>query len=134
MYPDSIAWGIYNGHEVLFWLEVEAGHHSHDQIQMKYKYRFNQAKRYARICGLPIIFTVLGLPWTIVSIAPHLTDIPENVALVLYPWMELDDLPYPNFGILSPQDMIRFSNYYQDKRVRRFFLTPASARWKGSIN
>jgi hypothetical protein len=133
IYPDSIAWGTYDGHEVLFWLEVETGKHSHDQIQMKYKYRFNRAKRYARICGLPIIFAVLGLPWTIVSIAPHLADIPENVALVLHPWMELDNLPYPNFGVRSPQDTTRFSNYYEDKRVRRFFRTPASTRWKGSI-
>jgi hypothetical protein len=73
--------------------------------------------------------------WTIVSIAPHLTDIPGNVALILHPWMELDNLPYPDFGACSPQDATRFLNYFQDKRVRRSCITSGSTRrWKGSIN
>ena len=135
IYPDSIAWGTYNGKEVLFWLEVETGKHSSGRIQMKYKYRFNKAKQYARICGLLMIFTVLGPPWTIVSIAPHLTDIPGNVALILHPWMELDNLPYPDFGACSPQDATRFLNYFQDKRVRRSCITSGSTRrWKGTID
>jgi hypothetical protein len=133
IYPDSVAWGNYNGKEVLFWLEVETGKHSHGQIQRKYQYRLNKVKQYARICGLPIIFTILGPPWTIVSIAPHLTDIPGNVALVLHPWMELDNLPYPDFGARRPQFMTGFLDYFQDKRVRRFRIDSESKRWKGSI-
>jgi predicted transcriptional regulator len=133
IYPDSIAWGTYNGHEVLFWLEVETGGHSRAQIQMKYKYRFDKVKRYTRTCGLPIIFAVLGRPWTIVSITAHLADIPGNVALVIHPWMELDNLPYPIFGERSPQDTVRFSNYHKDKKERRFFQPPDLTRLKRFI-
>jgi hypothetical protein len=43
IYPDSIAWGTYNGYEVLFWLEVEAGKLSHVEIHRTYQYRLYQA-------------------------------------------------------------------------------------------
>lgn len=120
-YPDSIAWGTYDGKEVLFWLEVESGKRSHDRMQKKYQWKFNKAKQYARICGLSIIFTVLGCPWTLVSIAPHLiTDIPANMALILHPWMELDNLPFPRFGACSPQFMDAYMNYHPNKRTRRY--------------
>ena len=97
-YPDSLVWGFWLGQEMLFWLEVDAGKKSQDQLRRIYAWRWEQASFYAKQHKLPIIFSVLAKPWVLSVIRPVFRELPHEMAVLLQDWRDFGHLPMPNFG------------------------------------
>jgi hypothetical protein len=96
--PDALAWGRLDGQEVLFWLEVESGHASREELQRKTLHRFNQALVYARSFPVRLVFVLLGLPWVLRSAVTVFRNLPIDAIVVLEDWKSFGFLPVPGWG------------------------------------
>ena len=97
-YPDSLVWGSWQGQEMLFWLEVDAGKKNQHELVQIYARRLKQAGFYAKHHKLPIIFTVLAKPWVLSVIRPVFLELPPGMAGLLHDWRDFGYLPIPYFA------------------------------------
>jgi hypothetical protein len=94
--PDALAWGLLDGCETIFWLEVESGNRSKAEIARKAIRSINKAIRYVEsFSGLDLVVAFLGPPWVIEGIRVGLHNLPVRVGVVLGSWTD--------FGMLSEQ-------------------------------
>lgn len=98
LYPDALAWGRLNGYETLFWLEVETGHLSREQIRVKTRRRFLAAASYTRKQGVRLVFCVLAPHWVREAVATIFTEISEDTAVAIGDWKSFGELPLVGFG------------------------------------
>jgi hypothetical protein len=98
--PDCLCWGILDGYETLFWLEVEGGNKSGQLLREKTRWRVNQALVYARGYQVRLAFTLLGPPWVRREVVKVFSDLPADIAVVLEDWKAFGELPVPAWGIV----------------------------------
>jgi len=92
--PDALAWGLLDGRETIFWLEVESGNRSKVEIAKKAIRSINKAIQYVgSFSGLDLVVAFLGPPWVIGGIRDVLGNLPGQVAVVLAGWTEFGVLP-----------------------------------------
>jgi len=96
--PDALAWGRLDGHETLFWAEVESGHTSHEKLWRKTADRFNRALAYTRQFDLRLVFALLAPPWVQRSGIRVFRNLPKTSAVVVAGWLDSNDLPVPGWG------------------------------------
>jgi len=100
--PDALAWGLLDGRETIFWLEVESGNRSKSEIAKKAIRSINKAIQYVgSFSGLDLVVAFLGPPWVIGGIRDVLGDIPGQVAVVLAGWTDFGLLPEPIWGMVD---------------------------------
>lgn len=98
--PDSLCWGLLDGYETLFWLEVESGNKSGEILRAKTVWRVNQALVYTRGYQVRLVFIILGLPWVRRDVVKVFYDLPGDVAIVLEDWKAVGELPVPAWGMV----------------------------------
>lgn len=96
--PDALAWGYMGGLETLFWLEVESGHGSREEIRKKIRRRFVQAANYAKEKNVGLVFALLGRDWVCEAVRPAFVGLPEKVAVTISNWQEMGRLPLTEWG------------------------------------
>lgn len=96
--PDGLAWGMMNGLETLFWLEVESGHSSREEVRKKIRRRFVHAAEYAKEQNVCLVFALLGREWVCEAARPAFVGIPPHVAVTIGDWKEKDWLPMTELG------------------------------------
>ena len=97
--PDALAWGLLDGHETIFWLEVESGNRSKEEIARKAIRSINKAIVYAdSFLDLELVVAFLGPPWMLGGIRESLSGVPGRVAVVLAGWTDFGALPEPVRG------------------------------------
>ena len=96
--PDALAWGILDGHETLFWLEVEGGGTSGRVIMQRSAKRFRKAILYAEAHNLHLVFALLAKPWAGRAARLAFVGVPEKVAVIVADWKKLGILPVPQWG------------------------------------
>jgi hypothetical protein len=96
--PDALCWGRLDGHEALFWLEVESGNASREALQNKTLQRVNRALVYARGFRIRLVFALLGQPWVREAAVGVFRELPGDVAVVLEDWKAFGTLPSPAWG------------------------------------
>jgi hypothetical protein len=96
--PDALCWGRLDGHEALFWLEVEGGNTSRRVLRNQTRQRVNRALVYARGFRIRLVFALLGLPWVREAAVRVFRDLPGDVAVVLEDWKAFGSLPSPAWG------------------------------------
>ena len=116
-YPDALAWGKFDGEEMLFWLEVDTGHTGTKTMLRKYQQRWQNAAHYARLAELRIIFVLLAPPWVASRTRDAFLGLPDHLAVISHEWGDFGTLPYPRFGAWTSE----FLNYgwsepYRSKR------------------
>ena len=93
--PDALAWGSMSGLETLFWLEVDSGHGSLEEIRKKTRLRFMQAVNYAHERES---WGWLGSDWVCNAARLAFVNLPENVVVTIGNWQELGHLPMTEWG------------------------------------
>jgi hypothetical protein len=98
--PDALAWGILEGFETLFWLEVESGHSSRNLILGKTTDRWLKATGYAEAVGVHLVFVFLAMPWVRHAARLAFMDVPETCAVIIADWSRrhFGQLPFPKWG------------------------------------
>ena len=98
--PDALAWGQVDGDEILFWLEVDSGHSSHDVIYKRYRDRLFVAADHAYHWKIKMVFCMMGPPWVVRSFSHCLGGIllKKNFAVIGHDWREFGKLPLYSFG------------------------------------
>lgn len=97
--PDGLAWGLMEGFETLFWLEVESGHASKEEIRQKIRRRFMAAVEYVKEKKYHLVFALLGREWVCEAARPAFVNIPEReVAVTIGNWQEFGRLPLTEWG------------------------------------
>jgi len=96
--PDALCWGLLDGYETLYWLEVESGNASRVELRNKTLRRVNQALVYARGFQMRLVFALLGRPWVCREAVRVFRDLPNDVAAVVEDWKAFGGLPVPNWG------------------------------------
>ena len=97
--PDALTWGLLDGRETIFWLEVESGNRSKVEIARKAIRSINKAILYVdSFSDLDLVVAFLGPPWVLRGIKDVLNDVPKQVAVVLAGWMDFGRLPEPVWG------------------------------------
>jgi hypothetical protein len=96
--PDALAWGKLDGHETLFWLEVEGGGTSGRVIMQRSAKRFRKAILYAEAHDLHLVFALLAKPWAGRAARLAFVGVPEKVAVVIADWKGFGTLPIPQWG------------------------------------
>ena len=96
--PDALAWGYVGEHETLFWLEVEGGHKSRQQIAARAEKRLLAAQGFARLYGVHLVFTLLGVPWAVEAARRGMTRVEPFAAVLLGNWNAFGRLPKPVWG------------------------------------
>jgi hypothetical protein len=89
---------LLDGHETLFWLEVESGNTSSEILRKKTIRRVNQALIYARGYSVKLVFALLGPPWVCKEVVKVFRDLPDDVAVVVEDWKAFGELPTPEWG------------------------------------
>jgi hypothetical protein len=97
-YPDALAWGRYNGEEMLFWLEVDTGHMGYITMIRKYQHRWQNAAQYAKMVGLRIIFVLLAPPWVANRSRDAFIGLPVHLAAITHEWGILVRSPIQNLA------------------------------------
>ncbi len=97
--PDALAWGRFDGHETLFWLEVESGGTSGKKILERSAKRFQKAILYAKENGVHLVFVLLGRPWVGRAARLAFVGVPENVAVIVADWKKFGKIPIPHWGM-----------------------------------
>lgn len=122
LYPDALAWGKTGGYETLFWLEVETGHLSREQIRRKIHRRFEGAAAYARDYGIRLVFAVLAPNWVREAAAVVFREIPPFAAVVISDWKSFGVLPPARWGELglSGEARTKSGNERKRKHFERF--------------
>jgi hypothetical protein len=98
--PDSLCWGMLDGVETLFWLEVESGNKSRQVICEHTLGRVNHALVYARGYSVRLAFILLGPPWVRRDTVQVFSDLPDDLAVVLEDWKAFGELPVPAWGMV----------------------------------
>jgi hypothetical protein len=96
--PDGLAWGILDGHETLFWLEVESGHTAAAKLRPKMARRFDRALTYARSLGVHLLYAVLGPDRVIEESVRVFRNVPPDAAVVMGNWIAFGRLPFAVWG------------------------------------
>jgi hypothetical protein len=96
--PDGLAWGSLNGRETLFWLEVESGHSTREEIRRKIRRRFVLAAEYAREKKVGLVFALLGRAWVCEAARSAFVDTPPHVAVTMGDWRNENHLPFTEWG------------------------------------
>ena len=96
--PDALGWGRLQGVETLFWLEVEAGKRSRQDLHMRTQRRFNRALVYTRSLQIALTFVVLGPRWVCRAAMEVFINGPKDASVVLADWRSSDSLPLPIRG------------------------------------
>jgi hypothetical protein len=96
--PDGLAWGSLYGRETLFWLEVESGHSSREEIRKKIRRRFVQAAEYAKEKKAYLVFALLGREWVCDAARPAFANTPPHVAVTIGDWRNENLLPLTEWG------------------------------------
>ena len=97
--PDALAWGRFDGHETLFWLEVESGGTSGKKIMERNAKRFQKAILYAKENDIHLVFVLLAKPWAGRASRLAFAGVPENVAVLIVDWKKFGKLPVPQWGM-----------------------------------
>jgi hypothetical protein len=87
-----------DGLETLFWLEVESGHASRNEIRQKIRRRFTSAVEYVQEKKLHLVFALLGRDWVCDAARPAFINIPEEAAVTIGNWQEVGRLPLTEWG------------------------------------
>jgi hypothetical protein len=96
--PDALCWGRLGEYETLFWLEVESGHDSRDQLQRKTVRRINQALLFSRRASVGLVFVLLGPRWVRKAAVEDFPALPVDLAVVLEDWKQFGVLASPEWG------------------------------------
>jgi hypothetical protein len=96
--PDALAWGRFDGHEALFWLEVEGGGTSGKKIMERSTKRFQKAILYAQSNDVHLVFVLLAKPWAGQAARLAFAGVPENVTVIVADWKKFGKLPVPQWG------------------------------------
>ena len=96
--PDALAWGKLDGHETLFWLEVEGGGTSGRVIMQRSAKRFRKAILYTEEHDLYLVFALLAKPWAGKAARLAFVGVPKNIAVVVADWKGFGTLPIPQWG------------------------------------
>ena len=96
--PDALAWGLYGGREMLFWLEVDSGHSSKKTMEMNYKRRLQLAYDHATEWRIPIVFCLMGLPWVVNTFRWYIPGMNPWVAIIGHNWRDFGTLPLFEFN------------------------------------
>jgi hypothetical protein len=96
--PDALCWGLLDGHETLFWIEVESGNTSSEILRKKTIRRVNQALVYARGYSVKLVFALLGPPWMCKEGIKVFRDLSDDVAVVVEDWKAFGMLPVSKCG------------------------------------
>ena len=96
--PDGLAWGKLGGRETLFWLEVESGHSTREEIRRKIRRRFVLAAEYAKEKKVGLVFALLGRAWVCEAARPAFVDVPTHVAVTMGDWRNENQLPFTEWG------------------------------------
>ena len=97
-YPDALAWGKYNGEEMLFWLEVDTGHTGRERMRTKYNRSVQKAAEYAALVGIKIIFVIVSRRWAVAPLHFGFPSLSSNIAVISHDWSDVGRLPIPQFG------------------------------------
>jgi hypothetical protein len=79
------------GLETIFWLEVDSGHGSREDIRKKPRRRFAQAVDYAAE-------KELGRDWVCEAVRPAFVGLPDKVAVAMGNWQKMGRLPLTEWG------------------------------------
>jgi len=101
-HPDALAWGMFQGRETLFWLEVDSGQSSRDALIKKLLRRMNTAVVYARGFDLRVVIAVLGPPRTLKVVQQSVGKVPRDAAVIVAPWTKFGEMPLPVWGHMMP--------------------------------
>lgn len=99
--PDALAWGLLDGHETLFWLEVESGHDSRRAVRAKVARRASRAWLYARRSPVRLVFALLAPFWVCREAYRTMLayeTLPVELAAVVADWRRFGVLPEPGWG------------------------------------
>ena len=98
--PDALAWGKLQGHETLFWLEVESGKSSKHLILDKTTVRWLKADGYADAVGVRLVFVLLAMPWVRDVARLSFMDVSKTCAVIVADWsrQNFGHLPFPKWG------------------------------------
>ncbi len=96
--PDALAWGYVGEHETLFWLEVEGGHKSRQQIAARAEKRLLAAQGFARLYNVHLVFTLLGVPWAVEAARRGMMQVEPFTAVLLGDWNAFGRLPKVRWG------------------------------------
>lgn len=96
--PDALAWGCFDGHETLFWLEVEGGGTSGSKILERSTKRFRKAILYAKENDVHLVFVLLAKRWAGQAARLAFAGVPENVAVIVADWKKFGEIPVPQWG------------------------------------
>jgi hypothetical protein len=99
--PDALAWGCIEGIETLFWLEVESGHISGEEVIRNTIHRFQAASAYAADREVQLVFAVLGRPWVGKVVRVAFTNIMPHVAVLIGDWKDFGHLAEIQWGKIS---------------------------------
>lgn len=94
--PDSLAWGMYEDRETLFWLEVESGKRMRKVLRRRLPRRLDYIAN--SITDYAVVFALLSRPGALRTVLPALTTRHAHVAVVLADWKAVGTLPRPVFG------------------------------------
>ena len=107
LFPDAVAWGTWDGHEVLFWCEVEGGQRGGAELYKKMIDRINNAVGYTRRFrdfsetgqrGMCLVYGVLGPQRIFRTLIDRWGRVQGDVAAVVTDWMVFGELPEPAWG------------------------------------
>jgi len=96
--PDALAWGMFRGHETLFWLEVDSGHSSTKIMEVNYSRRLKLVYGHLRDWCIPIVFCIMGPRWVIDNFRWYIPDKNPGVAIIGHDWRDFGKLPIYEFG------------------------------------
>ncbi|MBV6451386.1 MAG: hypothetical protein MHPDNHAH_02122 [Anaerolineales bacterium] len=91
--PDALAWGMHEGKEMLFWLEVDSGKSSGQTMRRIYSGRIAQACRYAWAWNLPIVFCIMGPGWVVRHFRRYDYSKFTPIAVIGHDWRDFGALP-----------------------------------------
>jgi hypothetical protein len=100
-WPDALVWGKLDGFETLFWLEVESGHRSRQEIMRITRRRLNQAMCYSKRFPLRLVFVVLSQKWAQPVLSGISQNLSHDVSVVIGEWGTFGELALPRWGSVS---------------------------------
>lgn len=102
--PDALVWGRLDGRETLFWLEVERGNCTREDLKRTISHRFHSACTYTRERGVSLVFAVLGRTWVQNTVRLEFTGLGDDIAVIIADWKQFGDLPPIEWGKVRHSD------------------------------
>ncbi len=96
--PDALAWGMHQGKEMLFWLEVDSGKSSGQTMRRIYSGRIAQARRHAAAWNLPVVFCIMGPGWVVRHFRRYDYSKHTQIAVIGHDWRDFGRLPQYAMG------------------------------------